>query len=140
MTTNNNIRLTLNGNYKIDFYTNHLTILRWSQEIPDPDFENRPYYLNSNNELIAFERTSVTMDIDQKGLYGGAEIFFTTFTLDSKTRLDAKNLPKIIIKLDSGADPYEVVSIVKGEIHKNVRRFLQRDQNLSGGARDISEI
>lgn len=126
--------------FKLLFAFNLLFLVLIAQNVPDPDFENRPYYVTTGNQLKTLERASATIDAKMKGIYGGSEIYLTTFEKYSDTKFDAKNLPMIVIKLDGNADPYEVVSIVKGEQHKEIRRFLQRDQSLAGGARDISDI
>lgn len=110
------------------------------QTIPDPDFAFRPYELQSDGSLKSLDRSSATTDMKVKGLYRGSEIYLTVFGITSKATYDQNEIPRIFIKLSDNSDPYEAVTVVKGEVVKDRRRFLQRNQALGGKAKDISDV
>ncbi|MCB9257417.1 MAG: hypothetical protein H6579_09825 [Chitinophagales bacterium] len=116
------------------------TFCVYSQKIPEPDFSSRPYYLQEDGNLKSLERTSATTDVKVKGIYRGAEVYFSAFSAKSKIQFHVNEIPRIFIKLDQNIDPYEIVSLVKAEVQKDRRRFLQRDQALGGKVRDVSDV
>jgi hypothetical protein len=93
------------------------------QVIPDPEFTLRPYYL-TDSTLTSFDR--VDSEIETKVIalgYGGAESFFATTGLKSKTRFLSSSIPRIIISTEDNTDPADIITISKAEFKGNKRRF-----------------
>lgn len=114
----------------------------FSQEtIPDPEFSERPYYLD-NGELKNLERADAVFDIKVKGGgYGGADYFYSAFGEQSPVRFHKDSIPRIFIELDKNVDPEETIVILRKEKKnkKNRRRFKQGSSAMGGKARDVSE-
>jgi hypothetical protein len=107
--------------------------------IPTPDFASRPYYLISENKLENLERAEASIDTKIRGAgYGGYDMYYTAFSATSTIRFKQTTLPRIFIKVDGNSDPSEMVTLSKGEIKKDRRRFLQGSAKLGGKARDVS--
>lgn len=110
-----------------------------AQSFPDPEFSSRPYILNDDNTLRDLERTDAQIDVKLKGMgYGGSETYYTAFTPKSDVRFAKNALPRLIIKVEGNVDPSELISLSKGEVKKDRRRFLQGDLAFGGKARDVS--
>jgi len=110
-----------------------------AQSFPDPEFSARPYTLAQDNSLKSIERADAQVDFKVKGMgIGGSEIYYTTFSPKSEVRFSKDALPRLIIKVDGNADPSELISMAKGEVKKDRRRFLQGSMALAGKARDVS--
>lgn len=110
-----------------------------AQEIPTPDYSARPYYLKPDNTLQNLERTDAQSDTKIKSAgFGGYEMYFTSFGTSSAVRFNAAALPRIIIKLEPNMDPSETITLVKAEIKKDRRRFLQGSRSMSGAARNVA--
>lgn len=119
-----------------------LVLTTKAQNIPDPEFSGRPYYL-SENELKALERTDATVDVKSKGMvYGGVEVFYSVFGKISPIRFKKSELPKLIVKIDGSADPAESIMLAKTfEQKKDRRRFIKSKLTgvISSKSKDISK-
>lgn len=108
--------------------------------IPEPEFLNRPYYLEEG-ELKGFEKIDGVIDIKVKAMgYGGSDTFYTAFNSESTKRFTNNNFPRIFVKLESGIDPEEVITILKKDKKrkKNRRRFKIGSRKLFGKARNTN--
>ncbi|CAN5439028.1 hypothetical protein BH09BAC3_BH09BAC3_35990 [soil metagenome] len=95
-----------------------------AQEIPEPDFSLKPYYL-LDGKLIEFEKVELSMGTKSKGMgYGGVELSYSADGLKSPTRFVSGTVPKIIVKSEDNSDPSEGFSVLMGEIKKDRRRFV----------------
>jgi len=111
------------------------------QEIPIPDFTEKPYYLK-NGELKNIERTNANIEGKVRGMgYGGVDIFFTAPGEMSNVRFDTNNLPMFIIRLEKNIDPEEVITLVKRDKKKKRkrRRFKFKSIKMGGRNRDVSD-
>ena len=109
-------------------------------QIPEPDFTNKPYYLQEDNTLKKFETINAVVDVKMKGMgYGGVEYYFTAFSKTSTTKFNVKGLPSFVIKVEEGIDPEDFLTLVKGKIKRKKRLFIQGSMNMMGGARDVSK-
>ena len=110
-----------------------------AQTIPDPEFTARPYSLSPDGTLKDLERVDASIDIKVKGGgYGGSETFYTAFSGKSPVRFSKATLPRIIIRVEGGVDPADLVVLSVAEVKKDRRRFLQGSMTLYGKARDVS--
>lgn len=108
--------------------------------VPTPEFALRPYSLLANNTLADLDRTDAQLDTKIKGMgYGGLEYFFTAFTPASTVRFSKNNIPVLLFKADPGIDPAEILSLAKGEVKKDRRRFIQGSMKLTGKTRDVGD-
>ena len=114
---------------KLKFVFNSLTLFILfttccnAQEIPDPEFSLRPYFVKGNL-LENLERADASVETKLKALgYGGAEAFFAVMGLKSSVRFQTGALPTIIIKTEDNSDPADIVVITKAEFKKDKRRF-----------------
>lgn len=111
-----------------------------AQSFPDPEFSSRPYILENGKTLKDLERANAQLEWKIKGMgYGGSESYFTAFTPNSEVRFTKNTLPRLIIKVDGDVDPSEVISLSKGVVKKNKRKFIQGSMSMTGKARDVSE-
>jgi hypothetical protein len=112
-----------------------------AQSYPDPDFPLRPYILEADNSLKSLERTDAQIELNlaKSVSLGGTEMYYTTFKTESDVRLSRSSLPKLIIKVEANMDPSELISISKGVVKRDRRRFLQSSSSLMGKARDVSD-
>jgi len=95
-----------------------------AQDIPEPDFSQKPYYLK-DAALQEFEKVDSPMSIKIKGMgYGGFEISFSAAGLMSPIRFAANVTPVIIVKMEDNRDPSEVFTLLMGDIRKDRRRFV----------------
>ena len=98
-----------------------------AQEIPEPEFNARPYYLK-DGELVNMERADARFDVKVKAFgYGGHDSFLTAFGSQSSVRFNKDALPRIFIKFDGNIDPEELISILKAETKK--RKKIEEDLN-----------
>lgn len=108
--------------------------------IPEPEFLNRPYYLD-NGELKGFEKVDGVVDVKIKAMgYGGSDTYYTAFNSESTKRFTIDGFPRVFIKLEPGIDPEEVITILRKEKKKkkNRRRFKIGSRKLSGKARNTN--
>ena len=108
-----------------------------SQDIPDPEFSDRPYFLKENG-LMSFERTDGTLEA--KTSMKGMETFYAAFKAKSGVRFQVTSLPKMVIKTEGNADPAELFTVVKGNVTKDKRSFIQRKTDRKNIAMDIREF
>ncbi len=100
-----------------------VSIRTQAQDIPEPEFSNRPYFLK-DSILISFERVDASAKAKVKALgYGGSETFLTVEGLKSSTRFVSKSLPRIFIKFEENLDPADRVSVMVAELKGSDRRF-----------------
>ena len=108
-----------------------------SQDIPDPEFAGRPYFLKDNG-LVSFERTDGSQEA--KTSMKGMDTYYAAMGDKSDTRFPSGTPPKIIIKVDNGVDPAEMFSIVRGEQGKAKRSFLLRKYDRKMRALDVGNV
>ncbi len=126
---------TLSESYQITTFT-----VNTSNNIPDPEYPLRPYYLDGK-KLIQFERSESSVDMKVKGAgYGGHDRFLTAFDPESRIQFKEGNLPRMFISTESKSiDPYDVISLCKAITQKDRRRFKIGSSKMFGGARDIRD-
>ncbi|HEV8511988.1 MAG TPA: hypothetical protein VGQ59_01860 [Cyclobacteriaceae bacterium] len=94
------------------------------QDIPEPDFSLRPYFLKED-KLNEFERVDAVFESKAKGMgYGGVEISYAAEGLKSAVRFTSLLAPRIIIKMEDNSDPAEGFAVFMAEIKKDRRRFV----------------
>ncbi|MBK9328169.1 MAG: DUF4377 domain-containing protein [Sphingobacteriales bacterium] len=125
---------TLQDNYETVKFT-----VNKGNNIPEPEYPLRPYYLDGNT-LIQFERSESSFDMKVKGAgYGGVDRFLTAFSPESKIQFKDGNMPRIFISTESKSiDPYDVISLCKAITQKDRRRFKIGSSKMFGGARNVS--
>lgn len=110
-----------------------------SNDIPEPDFTLRPYYLNGN-KLERLERTEGIFVTKQKGFYRGTERFVNAMKPESEIQFKKGNLPRFFIKLENEkADPYDLINLCIGDVKKDRRIFIFRSQKMTGKVRDVTD-
>ncbi|MFN8889857.1 MAG: hypothetical protein ACK5WF_20540 [Cyclobacteriaceae bacterium] len=118
-----------------------LSIYQFStgQDVPDPDFSLRPYYL-LEGKLLDFEKADASFEKKIKALgYGGAEIYYSVNGQKSTVRLNQNSTLKIIIKLEDNSDHAERFHICIGELKKSNRKFASFHYSTLGGFKPIIE-
>jgi hypothetical protein len=109
-----------------------------SDNIPDPEFTNRPYYLDGKN-LERLERVEGIFVKKQKGIYRGTDEFVNAMKQESQIQFEKGNIPRIFIKLNSDKiDPYDIINLEVAKIKKDRRTFIYRSQRLSGKVKDVT--
>lgn len=109
-----------------------------AQDIPEPDFSQKPYYFK-DGKLNEFEKTDASMERKMKGLgYGGLEFFYSVAGLKSSARFTQGTIPKIIIKTEDNSDPTEAFLLCVGETKKDSRRFKSFKMGAYGGSKGIT--
>jgi|GEM_PF-1084108 len=84
-----------------------------AQDVPEPEFNSRLYYLDSTSTLVSFERTDAPFETKIKALgFGGGDGYLTLPRPKSKVRFHANSIPKIVIKTSDGEDPADIIKIV----------------------------
>jgi hypothetical protein len=113
-----------------------------AQEIPEPEYSMRPYYLD-NEKLITFEKVKAELDMKVKGLgYGGYVSYLTAFEKSSSVRFTTNDIPRIFILIEGKVDPEDIVSVfrqTKRKRKKDRRRFKHSSRALGGKVRDVSD-
>ena len=103
------------------------------QDLPEPDYNDQPYYLESNNTLSKVERGEASVEAKIKGMgYGGYEMMYTLEEAKSEKRLTRENDFKFIVKLDTDEDPEEIISVSKATIKKGRRLFKMMSRTMTG--------
>ncbi|MFD2564971.1 hypothetical protein [Aquimarina rubra] len=102
-----------------------------------------PYYMKDGNVTL-FERKGAKIEAKAIGFgYGGVNQYLTVFNSKySNVRFKPNQLPKFIISLDEGIDPFDIVVISKADVvkkRKKYRRFIQKGNSMGGGSKDISQ-
>lgn len=116
-----------------------ISIYVHAQEIPDPEFTNRPYLLTADNELKNLERADAQISAKAKALgYGGVETSYIVFSAKSEIRFNSANLPRIIIKIEGNVDPADLITMSKAVSKNNKRSFLQGGVGFVGRTKDVS--
>ena len=109
-------------------------------QIPQPDFNNKPYYLKSDSTLNDLETVDAAMDYKFIGMgYGGVEYYFTAFNETSTKSFTTSEIPTFVIKVDDGIDPSDFLTLIKAKVKKKKRLFVQGNMSATGKARDVSE-
>ena len=102
------------------------------QDIPEPDFNQRPYFLQ-DGKLMDLEKADATMERKMKGMgYGGVEYYYSVDGTKSNIRFSSSSLPKLVIKVEDNTDPTELYSLCAAEVKKNSRRFKTLKMGVLG--------
>ena len=110
-----------------------------AQDIPEPDFSQKPYYLK-DGKLSEFEKTDASLERKVKGMgYGGVEFFYSVEGIRSNSRFTPTSFPKIIIKTEDNGDPTDAILVCVGETKKDSRRFKSFKMGTFGGTKGISD-
>jgi hypothetical protein len=116
-------------------YVFSVSICLWAQEIPDPEFSLRPYYLKANS-LENLERVDAVVQTKVKAMgYGGADSYYNAIGVQSSVKFTQAESPRFFIKIDDPTDPMDLVVITKGDVKKNERRFKILSVNGPFGTR-----
>lgn len=111
----------------------------FSNNIPDPDFSLRPYYLDGD-KLVRLERTEGIFVLKQKGFYRGTDRFVNAMKPESEIQFKKGNLPRFFIKLDNeNADPYDIINLCTADVKRDRRVFVFRSQKMSGKVKDVTD-
>lgn len=109
------------------------------KKLPVPEYTLRPYWLTDKNTLEEVERVDAQIDVKVKGMgYGGAEYFYTAFSPKSLVGFSKNQLPILVFRTEGGVDPLEIISLVKGEVKSDRRRFIQGSMKMGGKARNVN--
>lgn len=110
-----------------------------SQEIPDPEFSQKPFYFR-DGKLLEFEKADATMEKKLKGMgYGGVEYFYSVDGSKSSVRFASPSNPIIIIKMEDNSDPVETFSLCVAEGKKSSRRFRAMKMGALGSVKSIND-
>lgn len=110
-----------------------------TNDIPNPEFPLRPYYLDGN-ELLKLERSEANFAIKQKGVYRGQDKQVQVMKEESVLQFDKNNLPRFFISIeDSDVDPYDVIDLCKADrIGKGRRNFTYAGTKYGGRVKDVT--
>ncbi|HUM50355.1 MAG TPA: DUF4377 domain-containing protein [Chitinophagales bacterium] len=107
--------------------------------IPEPEFPNRPYYLDGN-ELKSLERIDAQSDFGVKGMgYGGSDLFYSAFGKASTIQFAGNNLPRLFIQFENAIDPNDAIQIYSAIVKKDRRRFKTGSTTMTGSARNVAD-
>ena len=110
-----------------------LSTCAFSQISLVPDFSNRAYYIKDSS-LKDFERAEATLNANAATGLLSWSVFNNTSTLVIKQN----EIPSIIIKVEGGADPAEIISLNKVDIKKD-RRIINTGKKLGGKSKNVSQ-
>ncbi|MEJ6694630.1 MAG: hypothetical protein QNK51_02235 [Chitinophagales bacterium] len=117
-----------------------ISLQLYGQNYPDPDYLNQPYLLNSENTLVKLERGDAQFDFKIKGLgYGGYDMFYTVFGMESDTKVSFGSPLVFLVKLDTKEDPSTFITLTKGNLKREKRNFIFDSRSMMGKSKDISE-
>ncbi len=110
-----------------------------SNTIPDPDYPNRPYYLDGN-ELMKLERSEANFAVKKKGVYRGVDKQVQVMKEESPIQFEKNKLPRFFIQLtDEDIDPYDVIDLCKADnIGAGRRNFTYAGQKYGGRVKDVT--
>ncbi|WP_139195700.1 hypothetical protein [Aquimarina amphilecti] len=102
-----------------------------------------PYYMK-DGEVALFERKGAKIEAKAIGFgYGGVNQYLTIFNSKySSVRFQSNAVPKFVMSLDEGIDPFDIIIISKADVvkkRKKYRRFIQKGNSMGGGSKDISQ-
>jgi hypothetical protein len=104
-----------------------------------PEFSLRPYILNADKTLGNLEKVDATANVRAVGMgYGGSETNLIVFSPKSDKRFTASTLPRLIIKVEGGADPADAIKLVQCKPTKKRREFLIGRNTMTGEAKNVS--
>lgn len=105
---------------------------------PVPEFSGRVYAVSQDSALSDLERADANVDFKLKG--AGSETSFAAFGARSSVRFSKSALPVMLIKVDNGGDPADLVLLSVGKVLKDRRRFVQSSMSMTGKARDVGAL
>lgn len=104
-----------------------------AQEIPEPDFSQKPYYLK-DGKLFEFEKVEASLGTKAKGMgYGGVEISYSAEGQKSPVRFPSSSALIIVVKMEDNSDPSDGFTVLLGDVKKNGRRFVTGKMGTFGG-------
>ncbi len=120
----------------------NLSLILAQNNIPEPDFENKPYfYVEGESSLRSFDMTQADLDIKVLGMgYGGTEMYYSAYGKVSKISFPSNEIPRIFIKLNTAADPSTFVRLGKASFKKDRRRFKVASRSMGGKSRSTNEV
>lgn len=109
------------------------------KDIPEPEFPNRPYYLDGN-ELVKLERAEANFAAKAKGIYRGVDFQVQVMKEESPIQFLKTNLPRFFIQItDEDIDPYDVIDLCKADrIGKGRRNFTYAGKKYGGRVKDVT--
>ncbi len=109
------------------------------KNIPEPEFPNRPYYLDGN-ELVKLERAEANFAAKAKGIYRGVDYQVQVMKEESPIQFLKNNLPRFFIQItDEDIDPYDVIDLCKADrIGKGRRNFTYAGKKYGGRVKDVT--
>lgn len=110
-----------------------------SNNIPDPDYPNRPYYLDGN-ELIKLERAEANFALKKKGIYRGVDQQVQVMKEESPIQFEKNKLPRFFIQInDEDVDPYDIIDLCKADnIGAGRRNFTFSGKTYGGRVKDVT--
>lgn len=130
-----------NGDKKkiISDYTITKFTVNKTNNIPEPEFPLRPYYLDGN-ELTKLERAEANFAIKQKGIYRGQDKQVQIMKEESPIQFIKGNLPRFFISIDDpDIDPYDVIDLCRADrIGKGRRNFTYAGTKYGGRVKDVT--
>jgi len=105
------------------------------------EFSFRPYILGvDNNNIKSLENADGKLETKVLGMgYGGSEVYYSAKLPKSTIRISKSSLPKIIVKITNGVDPFQYIKLSKAEVKKGNRKFMQDRTYLGGVDKDLSD-
>ncbi|MEZ5054575.1 MAG: hypothetical protein R2807_07415 [Chitinophagales bacterium] len=110
-----------------------------SNNIPDPDYPNRPYYLDGN-ELMKLERAEANFALKKKGIYRGVDQQVQVMKEESPIQFEKNKLPRFFIQInDEDVDPYDIIDLCKADkIGAGRRNFTFSGKTYGGRVKDVT--
>lgn len=117
-----------------------ITLALFSQNHPEPDYFNQPYFLNDSNQLEKIEKADAKYEIKVKGMgYGGYDMFFTALGSQSTKRFSKEKSLVFLIKLNTDVDPEGFIVVSKATIKNKKRLFIFDSRTMMGEAKETKD-
>ena len=112
----------------------------YGQDIPDLEFPYTGYYLADDLSLKKLEKVQGNFESKTGTLGYGLTNYLTVFKTTSDVRFSKTKMPRIFINT-AGMDPSEYCTLIKADIKKKKRWFIQsKNSAYDGGKLDVSEF
>lgn len=127
-------KVKIASNYVITKFTTNN-----GNNIPDPEFPLRPYYLDGN-ELVKLERAEANFAAKKKGVYRGVDMQVQIMKEESPIQFLKNNLPRFFVVInDEDTDPFDIIDLCKADrIGKGRRNFTYAGKKYGGRVKDVT--
>ena len=140
--TNNNTKEEDNAENHVKNAANYSITtfqINTTNNIPEPEFPLRPYYLDGNN-LVKLERAEANFVAKAKGIYRGVDLQVQIMKEESPIQFLKNKLPRFFVVInDDDTDPFDVIDLCKADkIGKGRRNFTYAGKKYGGRVKDVT--